>query len=149
MGKNRESNEGNTFISIPKSIGNILVQNADLLDLPGWAVREVRNTDEHLLIEAERKEVPLSCPLCGSTRPPYHFGHRPRLVADLPIRMRPVQIRVSRRRYRCRDCAGTFLDELQGIHPRHDATERLVDLFSKRWKLGSLRSSIFSRRKRR
>jgi hypothetical protein len=38
MGKNRESNEGNTFIAITKSIGNILVQNADLLDLPGWAV---------------------------------------------------------------------------------------------------------------
>lgn len=103
------------------------MQNADLLDLPGWAVREVRNTDEHLLIKAESKEVPLSCPLCGSTKPPYHFGSRPRQVADLPIRMRPVQICIRRRRYRCRDCAGTFLDELQGIHPRHDATERLVE----------------------
>lgn len=104
------------------------MQNAiDLLNLPGLAVQDVRDQDEHLLIETLVSEVPLSCPLCGSNKPPYHFGSRPRQVADLPIRMRPVQICICRRRYRCRDCAGTYLAELQGIHPRHDATERLVE----------------------
>jgi len=50
------------------------VQNVDLLDLPGWVVRAVKDTDEHLLIEAELEKVPFACPLCGSTRLPYHFG---------------------------------------------------------------------------
>jgi transposase len=48
------------------------------------------------------------------------------LLADLPIRMRPVTIAARRRRYRCRDCGSTFLDQLPGVHPRHEATERLV-----------------------
>lgn len=99
----------------------------DILCLPGWVVRFVQETDEHLLIEASVNEVPLSCPLCGSTKPPYHFGHRPRQIADLPIRMRPVQICVRRRRYRCRGCAGTYVDQLAGIHAQQDATERLVE----------------------
>jgi transposase len=99
----------------------------DLLNLPGLAVQDVQDQDEHLLIKASLSEVPLPCPLCGSTKLPYHFSSRPRLVADLPIRMRPVQVCVHRHRYRCRDCGGTYLDELQGIHPRHDATERLVE----------------------
>jgi hypothetical protein len=43
------------------------------------------------------------------------------------FRMRPVQIRFSRRRYRYRDCAGTYVDHLEGLHPQHDATERLVE----------------------
>src|SRR5215472_8381020 len=60
-------------------------------------------------------------------------GHRiisdtaPERRADLPIRMRPVQIRARRHRYRCRDCAGTYLDQLPGIHGQHNATERLVE----------------------
>lgn len=90
-------------------------------------MQDIQDRNEHLLIDASVSEVPLSCPLCGSARPPYRFGSRPRLVADLPIRMRPVQICIHRRRYRCRDCGSTYLDELQGIHPRHDATERLVE----------------------
>lgn len=102
------------------------MQNADLLDLPGWVVRAVKDTDEHLLIEAEIEEVPFACPLCGSTRPPYHFGSRSRTVFDLPIRMKPVHLLVHRRRYRCRDCSSTFLDDLPGVHACHDATERLV-----------------------
>ncbi|WP_040445720.1 hypothetical protein [Ktedonobacter racemifer] len=67
------------------------MQNADLLDLPGWVVQAVKDTDEHLLIEAELVEVSFAYPLCGSTRPPYHFGSRSRTVFDLPIRMKPVR----------------------------------------------------------
>lgn len=99
----------------------------DILDLPGWGVRSVEEKDDHLVIEAEVLEIPLLCPLCGSMTPPYHFGYRPRCIADLPIRMRPVQIRMRRRRYRCRDCFGTFLDVFPGSHHQHDATKRLVE----------------------
>ena len=100
---------------------------ADILCLPGWTVRKVENTETHLLIEAEVLGVPSACPLCGGVTPPYHFGYRPRCIADLPIRMQPVQIRARRRRYRCKDCSGTFLDALPGIHHQHDATVRLVE----------------------
>jgi transposase len=102
------------------------VQNFDLLNLPGWIVRSVCEEAEYLLIEASVSEVPFVCPLCDSARPPYHFGSRSRTVFDLPIRMKPVRLQAHRRRYRCRDCSGTFLDKLPGIHACHDATERLV-----------------------
>ncbi len=104
------------------------MQNSlDLLDLPGWTVQDVSDTDEHLFIDAAVSEAFSSCPLCGSTWPPYHFGYRIRLIADLPIRMKPVQIRARRRRYRCRECSGTYVDQLSGVHEQHDATERLVE----------------------
>ncbi|EFH80210.1 transposase family protein [Ktedonobacter racemifer] len=80
----------------------------------------------HLLIEAEIEDAFFACPLCGSARPPYRFGSRSRTLFDLPIRMKPVQILAHRRRYRCRECSGTFLDQLPGIHASHDATERLI-----------------------
>jgi len=99
----------------------------DILSLPGWVVRSVEEEDNHLIIEASVVEVPSACPLCGSVTPPHHFGYRPRCIADLPIRMQPVQIRARRRRYRCRDCIGTFLDQLPGVHDHHDATMRLVE----------------------
>jgi transposase len=99
----------------------------DILSLSGWLVQDVQHIDDHLLIEASVSEVPFACPVCGSVTPPYHFGYRPCRLFDLPIRMHPVQISARRRRYRCRDCTGTFLDVLPGIHPDHDATERLVE----------------------
>jgi transposase len=99
---------------------------ADILSLPGWAVRSIEEREDHLIIEASVIEMPSVCPLCGSVFPPYRFGHRPYHIADLPIRMKPVIVLAHRRRYRCRDCASTFLDRLPGVHPQHDATCRLV-----------------------
>ncbi len=90
-------------------------------------MRSVEEKDDHLIIEASVIEVPFACPLCGSITPPHHFGYRPCCIADLPIRMQPVQIRARRRRYRCKDCSKTFLDALPGVHHQHDATERLVE----------------------
>lgn len=98
----------------------------DILCLPGWEVREVREREDYLIIEASVSEMPLACPVCGSVRPPYRFGYRSIQLADLPIRMRPVSIAARRRRWKCRDCASTFLDQLPGIHQEHEATERLV-----------------------
>jgi hypothetical protein len=65
---------GQYIYSDYQKLERFLVQNTiDLLNLPGWIVQDVQEKDEHLLIEAKAEEVPLSCPLYGSTRPPYHF----------------------------------------------------------------------------
>jgi transposase len=98
----------------------------DILSLPGWLVQDVHREADHLLIEADVEEMPFACPWCGSCQPPYRFGHRPIQIADLPIRMCPVTIVARRRRYRCRDCGKTFLDQLKSVHAQHEATERLV-----------------------
>lgn len=99
----------------------------DILSLPGWLVQDVHREADHLIIKADVEEMPLACPWCGSCQPPYRFGHRTIQLADLPIRMSPVTIVAHRRRYRCRDCGKTFLDQLPDIHPQHDATCRLVN----------------------
>lgn len=98
----------------------------DILSLPGWVVHSVEQREHTLEIAASVLEAPLACPHCGSMRQPYRFGYRPIQLADLPIRMRPVSITARRRRWKCRDCGKTFMDQLPGVHPRHEATERLV-----------------------
>ncbi len=98
----------------------------DILCLPGWKAGEVQEAEDRTIIKASLTEVPLACPLCGSVQPPYRFGKRPIQIADLPIRMKPVTILARRRRYQCRDCGKTFMDQLPGVHQEHEATERLV-----------------------
>ena len=98
----------------------------DILCLPGWKAGEVQEAEDRTIIKASLIEVPLACPLCGSVQPPYRFGKRPIQIADLPIRMKPVTILARRRRYQCRDCGKTFMDQLPGVHQEHEATERLV-----------------------
>ena len=63
---------------------------ADILSLPGWTVREVSDTEKHLIIEAVVETLPEKCPSRGSTKPPHRFGYRLRTLFDLPIRMKPA-----------------------------------------------------------
>ncbi|MBV9228709.1 MAG: transposase family protein, partial [Chloroflexi bacterium] len=100
-----------------------------IFSLPGWVVRQVE-LDElmaryHITIEVESEVT--SCPLCGATTLPYRFGYREKRLADFPLHMKPVQLVARRRRYQCRVCRGTFLDEMPSIDPRYEATSRLVE----------------------
>lgn len=98
----------------------------DILNLPGWKTVAIEEDEQLYRITATVSDPFPSCPLCGTTTVPYRFGYRSRTFLDLPSRMKPVHVIAHRRRYRCRDCKGTFLDPLPHLDTCFEASERLV-----------------------
>ncbi|WP_252509287.1 ISL3 family transposase [Acinetobacter colistiniresistens] len=97
----------------------------DILDLPNWAVLSVERGDE-LIINAEYQIQPDCCLKCGSSSF-YKHGPKPIVYRDSPVRGSPVVINAVLKRYRCRDCGGTFLQPVEGIQPEMRMTERCFE----------------------
>lgn len=97
----------------------------DILSLPNWAVLSVEQEDE-LLINAEYKIQPDCCSRCGSESF-YKHGPKPVSYRDSPVRGSPVVINAVLKRYRCRDCGGTFIQPVTGMQSEMRMTERCYD----------------------
>lgn len=68
------------------------------------------------------------CPKCGVVNPRlYRHGSVTPIVADVPIGKTPMQLRIVRPRFRCRECGSTFVQDVLEIHPKYQATRRLVE----------------------
>jgi transposase len=98
----------------------------DILDLAGWNAVETRRDGDEYVIEAEHPAQPTACQKCGVIGGLYKHGPQPVHIRDSPIRGRPVRILVKAQRYRCRDCGGTFIQPLGGVHPETRMTVRCV-----------------------
>lgn len=98
----------------------------DILSLSNWAVLSVEQGNE-LIIKAEYLVQPDCCLKCGSE---YFYKHGPKTVAyrDGPVRGSPVIVQAILKRYRCRDCGGTFIQPIDGIEPNTRMTERCVEI---------------------
>lgn len=59
-------------------------------------------------------------------------GIKKQLVNDTPMHGKKVVIRLLRKRFRCKDCGKTFMEELPDIDDKRLATKRLVEWVSKR-----------------
>lgn len=97
----------------------------DILDLPNWAVLSVERGDE-LIINAEYQIQPDRCLKCDSDSF-YKHGPKPVSYRDSPVRGSPVVINAVLKRYRCRDCGGTFIQPVEGIQPEMRMTERCFE----------------------
>lgn len=97
----------------------------DILDLPNWAVLSVEQGDE-LIIDAEYKIQPDCCLKCGSESF-YKHGPKPVVYRDIPVRAKPTVINAVLKRYRCKHCGCTFIQQTEGIHPEMRMTERCYD----------------------
>jgi transposase len=98
----------------------------DILDLPGWTPTNVRVENDEYVIEAEYTVLPEACQKCGVIGRLYKHGPKAITFRDSPIRGRPVNILASAKRYKCRECEGTFIQPLGGIYPSMRMTERCV-----------------------
>ena len=96
----------------------------DILALPDWVVLSIDQGDE-LVINAEYQIQPNACLKCGS---PSFYKHGPKPVAyrDSPVRGSPVIVNAILKRYRCKDCGGTFIQPVTDIHPEMRMTVRCV-----------------------
>jgi len=99
----------------------------DILDLQGWNALGARLDGNEYEIEAEYTVSPDACQKCGVVGNLYRHGPKPITIRDSPIRGRPVRILAKAQRFKCRDCGGTFIQPLGGIHAEMRMTTRCVD----------------------
>ena len=104
----------------------------DILALPNWAVLAAERNDDKLVIKAEYQIQPDCCLKCGSTSF-YRHGSKPVTYRDSPIREYTVTIEAILKRYRCRECGGTFLQPVTGMHPEMRMTSRCVAFIQDRF----------------
>ena len=96
----------------------------DILDLDGWTVL-AKTTEEGIdILEAEYRPEPTACQKCGVIGNLYKHGTKPVTYFDAPNRGLPSKLRAKVKRYKCRDCGGTFLQPLGGIRTDRRMTER-------------------------
>ncbi|MDS0801693.1 ISL3 family transposase [Burkholderia cenocepacia] len=98
----------------------------DILDLPGWQPIATRTEGGELIIQAEYNVLPDTCEKCGVIGRLYKHGPKNITLRDSPIRGQHVRIEAVAKRYKCRDCGGTFIQSLGGVSPLMRMTERCV-----------------------
>ena len=99
----------------------------DILDLDGWNPTKRHLDDDGYVIEAEYTVLPKACTKCGNIGNLYKHGPKPIYIRDSPIRGRPVRILAHAQRFKCRECGGTFIQPLGGIHQDSRMTSRCVE----------------------
>lgn len=100
---------------------------SDALDLPNWRYIDKRQDDLGTEIHAEYTIDPDFCLKCGVVGNLYKHGTTNTTYLDCPMWGRPARLLVKARRYKCRDCSGTFLQPLGGIDAARRMTLRALE----------------------
>jgi len=95
--------------------------------LPGWRTEEPIIEDKVVTIPAEYTVLPDHCPHCGVVGRLYSHGPRDIEYRDIPSFAKQTVIRVSVKRFRCRECSKTSTQPLPHMHPTRQLTNRVVD----------------------
>jgi transposase len=97
----------------------------NLLNLSGYRIITVDETDDAYHIAAETLVEPLSCPHCGNPTI-VGYGRREQWIRDLPMHGKQVGLYFQTRRFRCKACRKTFYEALPGVDGQRFMTQRLV-----------------------
>lgn len=103
----------------------------DLLGLDG--VEPIASLDDDaggLIVDVALEEDRVAACHCGSTNL-YRHGRRTMLFRDLPLQRRPTRLRITRQRYRCRECGATLLADVPGLDSLRDMTVRFREQIAK------------------
>ena len=98
---------------------------ANILNLSGYRVLAVKETEHDYHIKAETDSPAGLCPACNS-RDVVGYGRIEVLVHDLAMHGKRVGIYVDARRLRCKGCSKTFMETLPSVNPNRWMTNRLV-----------------------
>ncbi|NEV75616.1 ISL3 family transposase [Rhodopseudomonas sp. BR0C11] len=102
----------------------------NLLYLKDWTVLEAPIIDGEYVISAEFKDSVDTCAKCGAEGV-YRHGRKDIAYRDAPVHGKPVVIKVSRQRFRCRHCSETFLQPLPDMDDTRRMTRRCVEYIEK------------------
>ena len=100
----------------------------NLMYLPDWTVTDYEiDSDGAYRIPASYDVVPDHCAKCGAVGNLYKHGTKTTVYVDAPVHGRQTFIEVRRARYRCRDCGGTFMQDLPDMDDSRRMTVRCRD----------------------
>lgn len=92
---------------------------------PDYNVLRVDALKNDYQVQAEVTKPPTHCPNCN-----HHqivgFGRRDELIMDAPVNGKRTRITLTRRRYRCKGCNKTFLEQVPHKHHKRRMTCRLI-----------------------
>ena len=98
---------------------------ANLMYLPDWTVTDYEiDSDGAYRIPASYDVAPEHCAKCGTVGNLYKHGAKTTVYVDAPVHGRQTFIEVRRARYRCRDCGGTFMQDLPDMDDSRRMTVR-------------------------
>jgi transposase len=101
--------------------------------LPGWKIAGISKTAVSTVVQVDLLTKPLRCRHCSaSSELLREHGKTALRVRDVPMRGKPVEILLSRRRYVCGKCKGTSLQGMPGVDENLHATVRLIELAATR-----------------
>lgn len=104
----------------------------DILDLPGWMAQgRTETVDGEYELKAAYEGEPDACTKCGVVGRLYGHGTKLKTYRDSPIRGHAVKLLATVRRYKCRDCGGTFLQPLGGVLEERLMTQRCAEYIQK------------------
>jgi transposase len=97
----------------------------DLLNLGSLRAASLIDGGDHYIVEVDGQGMPACCPHCLSERP-YRHGSQQQHYIDIPMRGKPVLLRVDRARFRCKVCGKTFFSHLPDIDAKRKASVRFI-----------------------
>ncbi len=103
---------------------------ANVLNLPSTVIDRFDEAEHDYHIYAHALSNPDSCPACNNTEI-VGFGRNEQLVKDLPMHGKRVRIYFDTRRFRCKECGKTFLEQHAEFHSERAMTTRLFDWIGK------------------
>ncbi|MFB0934462.1 MAG: helix-turn-helix domain-containing protein [Propionivibrio sp.] len=96
------------------------------LDLPVIIITDRDQDDRIFTLHAGCEVRPAGSIACGSENLIGH-GQHPHTVMDLPHHGRFLAIKLTRKRYRCKNCGNTFYHPHDWIDDNHQATKRFAE----------------------
>jgi len=103
----------------------------NILNIEELRVLKVNEADNDYHISAETASPPSYCPHCGCVANLQGYGGKEQLFMDTPSHGKRVGIHLHRKRYRCKECARTFLEPLKFMDESRSMTSRLVGYIEK------------------
>ena len=99
----------------------------DILNLPNWRYLSKHEDGLGTELHVEYTIDPDFCLKCGVVGNLYKHGTTSTTYLDCPMYGRPSRLVAKVRRYKCRDCSGTFLQPLGGIDAARRMTLRALE----------------------
>lgn len=100
--------------------------DTNILGFTSVEVDHVEEQDGNRLVIARHIEEPRTCPKCGTYEARlYRHGTQDQVIMDTPAQGQRVGIRLTRQRWRCRECGGTFWGDYEIIDETKRMTVRL------------------------
>lgn len=113
---------------------------ADQLQLTGLVISGAHLEGQRIIWEVRLRAAGRpACPRCGYAKP-WRHGIRKRRAAHLPVGMRPCDMELALRRYRCPKCRHTFSLPVPGLAPRSRISDALREFVN--WAVVKLGSTI-------